>query len=379
MQFDPQAPLHRRLLRGALGRERWADKFRFGVLELADLLMNRASPEAPHAVTIDSMVEGRVGAALSALYCPFEEMDLTQHYGSAPLDSYFPTLHHLLEVVEEKVAADPRAVIVRDFDQLDRAIGAEKLAIIHAVEGGLMIGRKDASIERNVATLASKGCSYITVCHLFYREVGTNAPALPFLPDVWYERLFPQHCAGLDARGKTLIRAMLRNGVLIDVTHMSEASMTDTFDLLDAVDPAREVPVIASHIACRIGALQYNLTEPFVRKIADRHGIAGIIYCDHFVRDDPKGPTTKCRKEAFEKLKVQVDQLRSWGGDDIVAIGSDLDGFIKPTLAGLESAADHRHVAEWLVDTYGLPFAKKACHENALRVMRSRWRQPFAV
>ena len=31
--------------------------------------------------------------------------------------------------------------------------------------------------------LAAHGVAYITVAHLFWRGVATNAPAIPFLPD----------------------------------------------------------------------------------------------------------------------------------------------------------------------------------------------------
>ncbi len=365
MQFDPEGP-RRTIMRRAIHHE-----------GIADRLFNRADPTAPHAVTIDSMVKGRVGAALSALYCPFEEMDVEQHYAAPPLDAYFTKLHDLLKVVEGHVAADHRAVIATDYAGLTTAIHDGRLAIIHAVEGGVMLGRDDAVIDRNIATLADRGCAYVTVCHLFWRQVGTNAPALPFLPDAWYQRLFPQPTLGLQPRGIALIESLLRHGVLIDITHMSEPSMDDTFALVDRLDPQRTVPIIASHVACRIGALKYNLTEPYVRKIAARGGVAGVIYCDHFLRDGGHRPRFGDKREALGKLKVQIDQLLHWGGEDLVAIGSDLDGFIKPTLYGLESAADHADVAEWLVTTYGLPLATKICHGNAMRVMRERWRRPY--
>ena len=32
----------------------------------------------------------------------------------------------------------------------------------------------------------------MTVAHLLYRQVATNAPALPFMSDSTYNRLFPQ-------------------------------------------------------------------------------------------------------------------------------------------------------------------------------------------
>ena len=41
-------------------------------------------------------------------------------------------------------------------------------------------------------TLAEKGVAYVTVAHLLYRQVATNAPALPFMKDSTYNQVFPQ-------------------------------------------------------------------------------------------------------------------------------------------------------------------------------------------
>jgi microsomal dipeptidase-like Zn-dependent dipeptidase len=160
---------------------------------------------------------------------------------------------------------------------------------------------------------------------------------------------------------------------------MSEAGMDKVFDLLDAIDPERKVPVIASHVACRMpDGFEYNLREPYVKKIAERKGVCGVIYCDHFVRDH-EGSRTESFEQSFTYLRAQIEKLRSWGGDAIVAIGSDLDGFIKPTLAGLSSAKNHRDLAARLEREYGRAFAERICHANALRVFESAWMTPVAV
>jgi microsomal dipeptidase-like Zn-dependent dipeptidase len=64
----------------------------------------------------------------------------------------------------------------------------------------------------------------------------------------------------------------------------------------------------------------------------------------------------------------QIAKLREWGGDDVVAIGSDLDGFIKPTMAGIETVADLATLEEPLRAAY--PDADAILSGNALRVAR---------
>jgi microsomal dipeptidase-like Zn-dependent dipeptidase len=252
--------------------------------------------------------------------------------------------------------------------------------MIHAVEGGFHLGREDATIAENAATLAARGVGYVTVAHLLWRRVATNAAALPFLSDKTYHWLFPEDASdALEHRGQIVVRELVRHGILVDLTHMSEAGMDRVFELLDAVDPSRTVPVIASHVACRMpNGFEYNLGEPYVKKIAERKGVCGVIYCDHFVRDH-QGARTETFDQSFAFLRAQIEKLRSWGGDDVVAIGSDLDGFIKPTLAGLSSARNHRDFAARLEQEYGRAFAGKVCHENALRVFDSAWMKPVPI
>ncbi|MFO0614964.1 MAG: membrane dipeptidase [Polyangiaceae bacterium] len=374
MQFDPeQQSMRRHLRRAARHHEKLVDRLKFLILEIADRFFNRATPTSGHAVTIDTLVDGRVGVAMSVAYCPFLEVDLTKSYGAPPEDAYLETVVDLLKVVESHVAKDDRARIVRDVAELEAARAAGKVALIHAIEGGFHVGGTEPGVRRAVAKLASMGLGYITIAHLFYRQVATNVPALPFLPDKVYRMLFPQDDAvGLDPLGRAMIRAMVEHGVIVDVTHMSELGMRQTFALLDEIDPAREVPVIATHIACamRIGGYEYNLKREFVEKIAERKGICGILYCDHYIADG--APTTTTRAESLARIDQHVDKLIAWGGPDVLAIGSDLDGFIKPTLYGLSSAANHLDVALHLVDRYPA-LAERICHGNALRVLRAAW------
>jgi microsomal dipeptidase-like Zn-dependent dipeptidase len=374
MQWDPNQSF-RRHLRRAVRREKLGDRLKFELLELADWLLNWRSPWAGPAVTIDSLAAGNVGVALSVAYWPFSEMDVEQPYASPPRDGYFETLHKLLEDVEVHVKVDSRARIVRSWDELEAARRDDKIAIIHAVEGGFHVGGTEQGIVKHTRELARLGVGYVTVAHLFWRRVATNVPAIPFLPDAMYSAIFEQDDVGLDARGRTMITEMVRHGILVDVTHMSEKSMEDTFALLDELDPDKSVPVIASHIACSFGKYAYNLKQRWVERIAERKGVCGIIYCDHYMRDG-RFRQTKNLEQSLQVIETQIERLRAWAGDDVLAIGSDLDGFIKPTLAGLSSAANHRDLAAHLATVYGDPLARKICHENAMRVLRDAWMRP---
>ena len=133
--------------------------------------------------------------------------------------------------------------------------------------------------------LARRGVAYIVLPHLLWRAVATNAPALPFLPDWLYRVVFPQPKVGLTELGRAAATAMVREGVLIDLSHMSTLAVADTFELLDRLDPDRPVPVLASHAGYRFGGQEYTLDEQTVELIAGRDGVIGLIFAQHQLND----------------------------------------------------------------------------------------------
>ena len=77
----------------------------------------------------------------------------------------------------------------------------------------------------------------ITLAHLFWRQVATNAPALPFLPDPVYRAVFPQPAgAGLTALGVAAVEAMYDARMLVDVSHMRQDAIDATFAVLERLD-----------------------------------------------------------------------------------------------------------------------------------------------
>jgi microsomal dipeptidase-like Zn-dependent dipeptidase len=364
-----------------LRRPTLGDRVRAGILWVASRWFNYRNPDAGPAVTVESLRAGGVGVVLSVLYCPFSEMDLTKPYSARPDSGYFADLLDLLEHVEEDVAASAAdALIVRSPVEMDEALAAKKLAVVHAVEGGFHLGGTVEEIDRNVTTLADRGVAYITVAHLFFRAIATNAPALPFVGDGTYKFLFPEPDSGLTDLGRAMIRAMARERILVDVTHMSARSMDETFALLDTIDPSRSIPVIASHIACRFGHLEYNLDNEHIRHIAERGGVMGILLCAHYACDGVLGGGSKTFAQSIDVIVRHIDRIQALTGSfDHVAIGSDLDGFIKPTLHGLDDGARLAELEKALQAHYGPEVAAKICHQNALTLLRRYWRGQVPV
>jgi microsomal dipeptidase-like Zn-dependent dipeptidase len=264
---------------------------------------------------------------------------------------------------------------VRDPVMLDQELGNGRVALVHCVEGGFHLGDSPEAVDRAVSELARRGVAYIVLPHLFWRGVATNSPALPFLPDWLYRVLFSQPKLGLSELGRAAVTAMAREGVLIDLSHMSTRALADTFALLDELDPERRVPVIASHSAFRFGHQEYGVDEQTVRRIAGRDGVVGLIFAQHQLNDGVRRSRTKTFEESFEVIRRHLDRIAEITGSHAhAAIGSDFDGFIKPTMGGLESMTDMARLEQALRDRYGAEDAERICSGNALRVLRAGWR-----
>jgi microsomal dipeptidase-like Zn-dependent dipeptidase len=370
--LDPSAALER--MTRVRARPTLRDRVRAAILKVASRLLSDRDWWSGYRISVPYLRQGNVGVVLSVLYRPFEEMDLGLPYGSPPQKDYFAGLIKDLETVEREVLTQEPAQIrvAHDRDELDRALTDGATALLHCVEGGFHLGATVEEVERNVAELARRGVAYVTVAHLFFRQVATNTPALPFLPDSVYNRLFPQRRGeGLTELGRAAVRAMAREGVLVDISHMREDAIAETFEVLEEEDPGGEVPVIASHAGYRCGKQRYMLDEETVRKVAERDGVIGLIMAQHQLNDGIRRRQTKTLEESFEVVRRHIDRIHSvTRNHDHVALGSDLDGFIKPTMGGIEHAGDLEKLERKLREHYGDEVAERIASGNALRVLR---------
>lgn len=357
------------------------ERFRALLVSVISRIANYEGPKGDDpSVTPELMAEGDVGVALSVLHLPLDEIDFSKDYGDPPDSEYFQNLLDQLQVVEEDVAKHSATLAVaRTGAELRSVLDSGRSALVHCLEGGYSVGANPGEVAANVRTLKKRGLAYITVAHLFYRGVATNAPALPFLPDWLYNRVFPQsRSVRLSPLGIALVEAMLANRVLIDITHMSDRATDHLFKLLEERDPERKVPVISTHGACRLGSEEYCLRDETIREIAARDGVVGLILCDHHMIDGVRKKPTKTFDESMDVIAAHIDHIREQtdGSWRHIAIGSDLDGYIKPALAGLGHLGKMKALQEALAARYGADEAEMVCSGNALRVLESYWGAP---
>src|SRR4051794_35891123 len=332
--------------------ERLRDDVQTDALEALADVINDAGFGDGWRVDLDGLMQGAVRLVCSVLYWPYDEFDLGRSYGAPPAAHYFTDLQDQLQAVEKELrehdAAGARHKLVRRPEDLD---DDGRVAILHCVEGGFHLGPDEDAVDEQVAWLAEHGVVYITLAHLFFRGVAANAPAIPLLSDGLYDTLFHQKAGvGLTDLGKAAVRAMHRHRVLIDISHMRQDAIDATLDLLGELDRERgaaptDFPVIASHVGVRDAGPHhqaYNLSAQTMLRINERGGLIGLILAQHQLGDTPDDAASAAlvRKHA-DAIHAVV------GTHDLTAIGTDLDGFIKPTLHGIDRASDCQKLERW--------------------------------
>jgi microsomal dipeptidase-like Zn-dependent dipeptidase len=349
---------------------RWWERIRRDVtaeaFDLVARLVDHPAFGAGWGVDLDGLEEGGAGIVCSVLYWPFCEFQLP--YGAPPDPAAFDCLVAQLDDVEAHLAdVDPdgtRHVVVGTEADLD---DASRIRFVHCVEGGFHLGPKPADVDGQIRTLAERGVFYITLAHLFYRGVAADAPAVPPLTDDEYDRVFHQPEEGLSELGRAAIEAMYRHKVVVDLSHMRRDAISDTLDCLRRLDPDGTMPVIASHVGAATAGPPghaYNLTDQTMRAIRERGGVIGLIAAQHLL-----GPT-KSPEDSRALLKRHIEAVRRAVGDDEhTAIGTDLDGFINPTLTGLKKANDLARLQAWIRDV-SPDSAEAILHGNVEGVLR---------
>jgi microsomal dipeptidase-like Zn-dependent dipeptidase len=353
----------------------FVDKIEGGVLDLVARVVNNAGWSSGWRVSLEGLKTGGAGIVCSVLYWPASEFDPLHLNEGPPLERYFDYLKEQLEFIEGGLpgaTADGTPVFVaKTAADLER----RGIRFVHCVEGGFQLGEDVTKLDERVQWLSQQGVLYITVAHLFYRGVATEAPAIPAFTDQEFFKFFPEpKDVGLTELGTKLIEAMYRHKILIDISHMSERAVTETFELVERLEgnnAKTDYPIIATHVGIRSAgpaarAQEYNLADDTARKIAERGGVIGLISAQHQLGD------TNSEPESAALVKAHLDAIGAAVGDasSVAALGTDIDGFIKPTLEGFEKAEDFAKLEIW-VRNAGQSDPEAILHGNAERVIRA--------
>jgi membrane dipeptidase len=276
-------------------------------------------------------------------------------------------------------------VLATTVAEIREGVADGKFVSLMGIEGGHII-------EDSLPALRSfyrLGVRYMTLTHSFHTNWADSSGTV--------EALEPIH-GGLTDFGREVVLEMNRLGMMVDVSHVSDATFFDVMETTRA-------PVIVSHSSARAIADHIrNLTDDMLRALAKNGGVIMInfypAYIDEAARssskayfarhgavlgeigeqyaDDPKSRRLAYRAhfEKFPAPQTSLDVLLDHfdhaieiAGPDHVGIGADWDGVASMPI-GMEDVSHLPSLTDGLVARgHSRVTVTKVLGENLLRVM----------
>jgi membrane dipeptidase len=330
---------------------------------------------AGNAVDLPRMREGGLDAVFFSIFIPgtvtgppavrraLEQIDAVRSLAE----------RHPDQIVLATTAADVRA-----------AHAAGKVAALMGMEGGHMIDDSLAVLR----TYAALGVRYLTLTHSVNTDWADSSSDAP------------KH-DGLTEFGRQVVAELNRLGVMVDVSHVADATFWDAIEVSRA-------PLLASHSSVRaISRHERNLTDEMMKALAARGGVIQINYLDAYLDEETRlaqerraaqlapfraeletkypGPdnAAKRRQElraaaaalppmprpSWTKIVDHIDHAAKVAGADHVGLGSDFDGATMPL--GMEDATQLPKItAALLARGYTEAQVRGILGENLLRLMQ---------
>lgn len=247
-----------------------------------------------HCVDLPRMQEGGLSGACFAVFVPQGPLTASGFQEAGAL------AHRMLDLLEATARqASELAGIAVDPAQVRTLHAAGKIAMIPAMENGYPLGLDMEHLD----TFWKRGIRYLTLCHNGANQIcGSHQ----------------EPGQGLTPFGVQVIRKMNRLGMMVDLSHASEATCQDVLSIAQA-------PVIASHTSCRaLCDHSRNLPDDLLRAIAQTRGVVNACMYPPFLQ---VGLRERSEREGSVALFVDhLDHLVQTLGVDHVGIGSDFDG-----------------------------------------------------
>jgi membrane dipeptidase len=241
------------------------------------------------------------------------------------------------------------------------------------------------AINSSVATLRMMyrlGARYMTLTHSLnvpWADSATDTPQLE----------------GLNALGEDIVREMNRLGMLVDLSHVSPATMADALKVSTA-------PVIFSHSSARaLTDVPRNVPDDILRLVPKNGGIVMVTFVPGFISQQvadygkretaerarltaESGSTPDSVNKAMDawhaanpaprasllQVADHIDHIKKIAGVDHIGLGGDFDG-ITSVVVGLEDVSTYPYlIAELLRRGYTDEDIKKIAGRNILRVLR---------
>ncbi|MCP4204550.1 MAG: membrane dipeptidase [bacterium] len=320
-------------------------------------------------------IAGGLNVAFMSIYVPadFQESGGAKDHADSLID--------MVEGFEKRWPDKFR--VVRDTEAIT-GIGDGVLGLALGMENGEPI---EGDLD-NLRHFYDRGIRYITLTHSENNHISDSSYAKEKKWD------------GLSPFGREVVSGMNRLGVMIDVSHLSDAAAEQVLEL-------SAIPVIASHSSARKftpgfernmsdelivklaehgGVIQINFGSTFLTEEANRIGLATWAAAETYAEEnglDSDGPEMEEWMKEYRKTNPMpladlgdvvdhIEHVIEIAGIDHVGLGSDFDG-VGPTLPeGLKDVSQFPNLIRALLERgHSEDDIRKICGENLMRVWRA--------
>jgi membrane dipeptidase len=291
--------------------------------------------------------------------------------------------------IDGLVATNASTVILaRTADEVRAGAAAGKTIFLIGVEGGHSLGDgPDPVLLERLKGFYDRGARYMTLTWSNSNRLGGSSGD-------------KGRALGLTSFGRQVVAAMNDLGMMVDVSHVSDATF------FDAVHASR-LPVLASHSSSRVLADRpRNMTDEMLRTVRDNGGAVCVNFGPEFLdaewakqldalektsdldaiarahASDPNAAQVAFRRKftelgaslprvPAERVVDHIQHMAQVAGVDHVCLGSDFDGIpIAP--AGLDDVSKMPFITrELLKRGYAPEDVRKILGENVLRVLEA--------
>jgi membrane dipeptidase len=321
----------------------------------------------PGHTDIERLIDGMVGAQFWSVYIPGEIAD--SGFARVQLEQ--------VDVARQFIAMYPELELAESAGDVERIMSAGRIASMLGLEGG-------HAIENSVSALRvyfDLGVRYMTLTHnvtLDWADAASDSA---------------RH-DGLTGFGEDVVGEMNRLGMLVDLSHVSPATMSDAIDVSLA-------PVIFSHSSARaLTDHVRNVPDSILARLPENGGIVMVTFVTSFVseplrqwfvrRDSLRDAARENGADEAEVDRItdafevenprpvatvadvadHIEHVRDVAGIDHVGIGADYDG-ISSTPEGLDDVSSYPVlIAELQSRGWSEEALGKLTNGNILRVLR---------
>jgi len=317
--------------------------------------------------------EGGLGIAFMSIYVPatMQQPGVGKAYAERNID-----------IVEQLALRHPgKFALVRNSSDARQAVSAGKIALTMGMENA---GGVEDDLA-NVAYFHQRGIRYITLVHSKSNLVCDSSydPERPW--------------GGLSPFGRGLVEEMNRVGVMVDISHVSDAAFEQVLEVAKA-------PVIASHSSVRAftPGFERNMSDEMIRRLAATGGVIQINFGSGFLtaqankwfmefmaaREDYREQHgLEENAEALDQFELEfraksplpyatigdvlahIDHVVGLVGVDHVGLGSDFEGVGDSLPLGLKDVSAYPNLIQGLgARGYSQQDIRKIMGENLMRV-----------